>query len=415
MNENVGARVLIRNARLFGEEKLSDLLIKDGLFNNIGVNLQLEANEVEVIDAKGMLLTPTFVDPHLHIDKAFTAKNGRISKKETLEDSISIMHKVKKQYTKEDVKERAVKAIKDSVKYGATKVRANVDIDNYCNLVALEGCLLAKEETQDIADVQLVAFPQEGIFSNPGTDKLMEEALRIGADVVGGMPAAEWIEDESRRHVDFVFELAEKYDRDIDMHIDQTKDYSSMSLEYAAFKSIKEGYQGRVTGGHCTSLAYQNKSHASKVIELLRIAEFNVCANPQVLSIMGIDEEPRTRGLTRIRELVEAGVNVGIAQDTISDGFHLFGTGDPLDYGLLMAYAAQYNSTDTVRIIFDMITYNSAKIMRLTDYGIKIGNSADFNLIFAENEGEALRLRPGRLVFKKGKVIARIEKQESFP
>ncbi|RLD12651.1 MAG: cytosine deaminase [Caldiserica bacterium] len=401
--------LLVKNAKVRGWKENVDLFIKDGKFVNIGKDLNVKADEV--IDADGNLVTPTFVNTHLHIDKAFTALSGRFGREETLEESIKIMHEIKRNYTKEDVKERAKRAIRDSVKYGVTKIRGHVDIDTYCGLTALEGCLLAKEETKDIADVQLVAFAQEGIFRDKGTEELMYEAMKMGADVVGGMPAAEWISSESIRHVDFVFELAEKFDADIDMHIDQAKDPFAQSLEYTAFRSIQEGYQGRVTGGHCTSLAYQNDAHAKKVIELLKLADFNVCVNPQVLAIMGVDPEPRTRGVTRVRELVEAGVNVATAQDTICDGFHLFGTGDPLDYGLLMAYVAQYNSTDKVGIIFDMITKNSAKIMRLNDYGIKEGNTADFNIIFAETESEALRTRPGRLVFRKGKLIAKLEKK----
>ncbi len=400
--------LLIKNARLRDKKTLVDIFISGGKFKKIGSNLNLKADEI--FDVQENLVTPTFVDTHLHIDKAYTACRGRFGKEESLEESIKIMHSIKKDYTVEDVKERAVRAIKESVIFGVTKIRGHVDIDTITGLTALEGCLKAKEETKNIADVQLVAFPQEGIFRDPGTEKLMYKAMEMGADVVGGMPAAEWTMDESRKHVDLVFKIAKKYNADIDMHIDQTKDPFAQSLEYTAMKSIKEGYQGRVTGGHCTSLAYQNDAHAIKVIELLKLANFNVCVNPQVLAIMGIDPEPRTRGLTRVRDLVAAGINVATAQDTICDGFHIYGTGDPLDYGLLMAYQAQYNSTSSAKIIYDMITFNSAKIMRLNNYGIKVGNIADFNIIFSKNESEALRTRPNRLVFKQGRLIAEYKK-----
>jgi len=404
--------LLIKDAKLRNKEGVVDILVSNGKI--VSIEKELKLNTDEVFDAQGNLVTPTFVDTHLHIDKAYTASYGRSSKEETLEESIKIMHDIKRNYTVEDVQERAERAIKESVKFGAAKIRGHVDIDTIGGLTALEGCLKAKEATKDIADVQLVAFAQEGIFRDPGTEELMYKAMDMGADVVGGMPAAEWMMDESREHVDLVFEIAKKYDVDIDMHIDQTKDPCAQSLEYFALKSIKEGYRGRVTGGHCTSLAYQDDAHAKKVIELLKLANFNVCVNPQVLAIMGVDPEPRTRGITRVRELVEAGVNVATAQDTICDGFHIYGTGDPLDYGLLMAYQAQYNSTSGAKIIYDMITFNSAKIMRLDDYGIKVGNTADFNIIFAKNESEALRTRPGRLVFRKGKLIAKYEKEGIF-
>ncbi|MGB9763671.1 MAG: amidohydrolase family protein [Minisyncoccia bacterium] len=412
MNQKLSldATLLIKNAKLLNEDRIVDIYIEDGKFKIIKENLHINADVV--IDVEGNIITPTFVDPHLHIDKAFTFESRRVGKEETLEESIRLMHDIKKHYSKEDVKKRAIRAIKDSIKFGVTIIRAPIDVDNYCNLTALEGAILAKDEMKNFVDLELVAFPQEGIFCNEGTEKLMVQAVEMGADVVGGMPAAEWIDEESKKHVDYVFELAKKFNLDIDMHVDQTKDYFARSLEYIAYKTIKENYFGRVTAAHCTSLSYQNDAHAKKVIELLKIANLNICVNPQVLLIMGIDKEPRTRGLTRVRELVEEGVNVAIGQDTISDGFHLFGTGDPLDYGLLFAYAAQYNSINKVEKIFDMITYNGARILRLKNYGIKEGNPADFNILFCKSECEALRLRPGRLVFKNGRLLAKFDKKE---
>ncbi len=406
--------LIVLNARLRGRNRLTDLHISEGVFRKItdagesSTTPQRNAG-ARTIDAGGNLVAPTFVNPHLHIDKAYTALSGRNSGEETLEDSIRIMQDIKRGYTVEDVASRAERAIRQSVLYGVTKIRANVDIDTIGGLIALKGCLAAKERTKEIADVQLVAFPQEGIFRDHGTEKLMHEAIEMGADVVGGMPAAEWIQDEARRHVDLVFELATKHGLDIDMHMDQSKDPFDRSLEYTAYRSIAIGYEERVTGGHCTSLAYQPAAHAAKVIELLKLARFNVCVNPQTLAIMGVDQEPRTRGISRVRELVDAGVNVATAQDTICDGFHLYGTGDPLDYGLLMAYQAQYNSTRTAGIVFEMLTNNAAKVMRLGTYGIAEGNPADFNIVFAPTESEALRTRSSRLVFRAGKQIAEYE------
>ncbi len=402
--------LLIQNARLRGRDQLADLWIEDGVFREITDagrgSAAAKTTDADIVDAAGRLVTPTFVNPHLHIDKAYTALSGRSSGEETLEDSIRIMHEIKRAYTVEEVAARATRAIRQSVLFGATKIRANVDIDTIGGLTAMRGCMLAKEQTREIADVQLVAFPQEGIFRDPGTEKLMREAIELGADVVGGMPAAEWIPDEARRHVELVYQLAAEHDLDIDMHMDQSKDPFDRSLEYTAYRSMQLGYEGRVTGGHCTSLAYQPAAHAAKVIKLLKLAGFHVCVNPQTLAIMGVDQEPRTRGISRVRELVEAGVNVGTAQDTICDGFHLYGTGDPLDYGLLMAYQAQYNSTSTAGIVMDMLTVNSARIMRLENYGIVEGAAADFNIIAATSESEALRRRPSRRVFKGGRQVA---------
>jgi len=408
--------LLVRNARIGNRTDVTDILIEDGAFSKVEPGITHAADET--VDATGKLVTPTFVDPHLHIDKAYTSLPGvgrrDETREETLEESIRLMHEIKRGYTVQDVSERAIRAIKESVMRGVTRIRANADIDTIGGLTALRGCLAAREETREIADVQIVAFPQEGIFRDPGTEKLMWEALDLGADVVGGMPAAEWLAEDARRHVDLVFEMAKKYDLDIDMHIDQSKDPFDQSLEYTALKAMREGYAGRVTGGHCTSLAYQPAAHAAKVIELLAAADFHVCVNPQTLAIMGVDPEPRTRGISRVRELVEAGVNVGTSQDTICDGFHIYGTGDPLDYGLLMAYQAQYNSTMTAGIVFDMLTVNSAGIMRLEGYGIAPGNQADFNIVEAPTVSEALRTRPSRTVYRAGRPIARYEARSTL-
>jgi cytosine deaminase len=218
------------------------------------------------------------------------------------------------------------------------------------------------------------------------------------------------------RHVDLVFEIAEKYNVLIDMHIDQSKDMFDRSLEYTAWQTLQRGWGGRVTGGHCTSIAYQNQSHAEKVMRLLKKADVNICTNTQTLTIMGIDLEPRTRGVTRIREMVEMGINVATAQDTICDGFHLYGTGDPLDYGLVGAYAAQYNTPATARIMFDMLTKNSARIFDPDGkYGITVGNDADLNVIDAPNVQEALRTRATRpYVIRQGKVIASFERKATL-
>ena len=407
--------MLIKNAKLVDRKEELDILIKDGRFTSIEKNIDKE-NEMDIIDAKGCIVTPTFVNPHMHLDKVYTAVGGRESKVETLEESIEIMHDLKREYTVENVKRRALRAIKDCVSFGTTKIRTSVDIDNIIDLIGLKGVLAAKEECKEICDIQIIAFPQEGIFTNKGTEELLWEAMEAGADVIGGMPAAEWTDEYSKKHVNLVFEIAKCYDVDIDMHIDQTKDIFARSLEYTAMRTLEENYHGRVTGGHCTSISYQNDAHAKKVMELLKLVDFNVCTNPQVLAIMGIDSEPRTRGVTRIREMVEMGINVATAQDTICDGFHIFGTGDPLDYGLLCAYISQYNTPASVKIIFNMITKNAAKILSVDDkYGIEVGNKADLNIIDAPNIQEAFRLRADRkYVIKNGKIIVENKSTTKF-
>lgn len=407
--------LLIQNARILGHSGTEDILIgDDGRYLKIAPQIDVSScPDAKRIDAGEMMAAPTFVNTHMHFDKAYTSLRGREDSSETLEDSIRIMHDRIRQYTVEDVYQRALRAIRECVMYGTTKLRTNVDISNLDpKLVALQGVLLAKEATKDICDLQVIAFPQEGIFRNRGTDRLLHEAMDMGCDVVGGMPAAEWLDDLKLRHVDFVFDLAEKYGAMIDMHIDQSKDAFDRTLEYTAWKTLERGWGGRVTGGHCTSIAYQNQSHAIKVMQLIRESGMNICTNTQVLAIMGIDAEPRTRGVTRIREMVDMGINVATAQDTICDGFHLYGTGDPLDYGLIGAYTGQYNTPETARLVFDMLTTRSMKIFAPgAAYGIAEGNDADLNIIDADNVQEALRTRASRpYVIRHGRVIASFQK-----
>ena len=408
--------LLIKNARILGHGSVEDILISDeGKYLEIRPHIDASAIEnLQVIDAEQRMAAPTFVNTHMHFDKAYTSLSGREDSTETLEDSIHIMHDRIRAYTVEDVQARATRAIRECVMYGTTKLRTNVDISNLDpKLTALQGVLAAKEATKDICDLQVIAFPQEGIFCNEGADKLMYAAMDMGCDIAGGMPAAEWLDEHKLRHVDFVFELAEKYGALIDMHIDQSKDMFDRSLEYTAWLTLQKGWAGRVTGGHCTSIAYQNQSHAIKVMKLIKAAGMNICTNTQVLAIMGIDAEPRTRGVTRIREMVDMGINIATAQDTICDGFHLYGTGDPLDYGLIGAYTSQYNTPETARLVFDMLTSRSMKIFDPgAKYGIEVGNDADLNIIDADNVQEALRTRASRpYIIRQGRVIASFERK----
>ena len=419
--------LLIKKANINGTGTIADILIdENGKYKEISENITA-SDGTKVIEAYSMMACPTFVNTHMHFDKAYTSyeqgrqsfgkENWISSTEETLEDAIFVMHERIRKYTPEDVARRAERAIRDCVMYGTTKLRSNIDISMLDpNLNAVKGLLLAKEATKDICDLQLVAFPQEGIYCDPGTDKLMEEAMEMGCDVVGGMPAAELLDEHARAHVDFVFDMAEKYHALIDMHIDQSKDMFDRSLEYTAWKTMERGWQGRVTGGHCTSITYQNQAHAIKVMKMLKNADVNICANTQTMAIMGIDQEPRTRGVTRIREMVDMGINVITAQDTICDGFHLYGTGDPLDYGLVGCYCAQYNTPETARIMWDMLTSGSARAFDPdAKYGIQIGNDADLNIVDAPSVHEAIRIRASRpYILRRGKVIAGFERKAAM-
>jgi len=326
------------------------------------------------------------------------------------EQSIAIMRDVKRAYTVDDVAERATRVIHALVAYGATFVRSYVDVDTITGLTALAGVVAARERCRPLAHVEIIAFPQEGILCDPGTDELMAQALERGADVVGGMPHAEMLESESSRHTDLVFELARRFDRDIQMHVDETDDPGARTLHYYAVKAVREAWTGRVSADHVTALAAYDDTYAARVIGLVARAGMSVVTLPTKLMRGGIrDRQPRRRGITRVQELLEAGVNVAYGQDVIQDGFlPVFGTGDPLQIGFLLAFAAQFHTGRAIETLYDMATVNGAHLMRLPDYGLEVGCRADLVVLDAPSVHEAYRLQAPRVaVIHDGRVVAR--------
>ncbi len=362
------------------------------------------------LDAAGHLTTPSFVEPHIHLDKVLTAGRARENTTNAFEEAIAIMREVKRAYTVEDVADRATQVIHWLVGHGVTLVRSYVDVDTIVGLTALEGVLVARERCRRLAHVELIAFPQEGIWCDPGTDELMRRAVESGADVVGGMPFAEMIESDSDRHIDFAFALARRFDRDVQMHVDESDDPGARTLHAVAVAAIKAGWHGRVTADHATALAAYDDNYAARVMSLVARARMNVVVLPTKLMRGGVrDKEPRRRGITRVKELLAAGVNVAYGQDVIQDGFlPVFGTGDPLQVGFLLAFAAQFSSRASIETLYDMATVNGARIMRRPDYGLEVGRRADLVVVDAPSVHEAYRTQPPRLaVLHDGRVVAR--------
>jgi len=400
--------LIVRRARRRDHAELVDIGIADGRIARIAPHLVESA--AEEIDAAGRLTTASFVEPHIHLDKALTAPRARENTTNAFEDSLAIMREVKRTYTVDDVAERATRVIHGLVGHGVTFIRSYVDVDTIAGLTALDGVLVARERCRHLAHVELIAFPQEGIFTDPGTDELMTRALERGADVVGGMPHAEVLESESTRHTDLVFTLARRFDRDVQMHVDETDDPGARTLHAFAVRAIRAGWQGRVTADHATALAAYDDSYAARVISLVARAGMSVVTLPTKLMRGGIrDKEPRRRGLTRVRELLAAGVNVAYGQDVIQDGFlPVFGTGDPLQMGFLLAFGAQFSSRASIETLCDMATVNGARIMRRSDYGLEAGRRADLVVVDAPSVQEAYRTQPARLaVVHDGRVVAR--------
>jgi len=400
--------VIVRSAKLRGRETLVDIGIAEGLIQRIEPRLAGPATQE--IDAAGHLTTSAFVEPHIHLDKALTAERARANPTNVFEEAIAIMREVKKTYTVEDVAARATRVIHWLVGHGVTFIRSYVDVDTITGLVALEGVVRAREACRALAHIELIAFPQEGIFTDPGTDELLVQAMERGADVVGGMPHAEMIEADSNRHTDLVFRLAKRFDRDIQMHVDETDDPGARTLHHYAVTAIREGYAGRVTADHVTALAAYDDSYAARVIALVARARMNVVSLPGKLMRGGAAPcRARRRGITRVKELLAAGVNVAYGQDVVMDGFSpVFGTGDPLQVGFLMAYAAQFSSPESIETLYDMATVNGARLMRRPDYGLAVGCAADLVVVGAPSVQEAYRTQPPRLaVIHRGQLVAR--------
>lgn len=412
--------MIIRNAKLRKKLILVDIAIAKDKIERIERAGRIEKGYGKEINADGNLVVPTFVEPFIHLDKVFLAESVRENISGTYSEALEIIRGKKANYTVERAKERKQieermnRYIQLAVGNGVTIIRSHVDVDTIAELVPLEALLNVKEKYSGIVDLQIVAFPQEGIIKDEGAEELLRKAMEVGADVVGGVPANEMTDEDSKKHLDIVFDIAKEYDADIDVHIDETDDPSSRTLQYLAVKTIREGYQGRVTAGHVCALTAYDDYYAAKVIQLVKEAKINIKSGPQCeLMLQGkLDKQPIRRGITRVKELIGAGVNVTYGQDITADPFvPYFGQADPLEIGQIMALAAQLYNREEIEILFDMPTINAAKALRIEDYGIKVGKTASLNVLNAKTVQEAFQTRSDRLfVIKKGRVIAENKK-----
>ena len=362
----------------------------------------------DAIDCAGKLVLPTFIDAHVHLDKVLIRDELR-EHDGTLAGAIGAIHERKRRYTAEDVRARARAVIEESVRLGTTRLRSHVDVDTIGGLTPLDGVLAAAADCAGIAEVQTIAFPQEGLLRDPGAYALMEAAVEAGADVVGGMPHWETDEPAQREHVRLCFELAERFDRDLDMHVDETDDGGVRTLEMVADEALARGFTGRVCAGHVCSLAAADHEYAERVIEKCRRAEISIAANPVtnlVLQGRG-DRGLIRRGTTRIGELRAAGVNVLFGQDCVNDGFYPFGRGSMLEVALISAHAAHLTTRADLDFALRAITDAPARAMRVTDYGLRPGARADLQLLPAPSWSEALRLQPmPEKVWFRGRLVA---------
>jgi cytosine deaminase len=400
--------LLIRHARLHRRAGLVDLAIQDGYFARIAPELAA-ASAAREIDAAGNLLSPPFIDAHVHLDAVLTVGQPRYNSSATLLEGIQIWSERKRDLSREDVKRRALEEIRWEVAQGTLHIRSHVDV---CDpeLTALRALLELREEIRDICDLQLVAFPQDGIFSFPNGRQLMRQALELGCDIVGGIPHYEWTSALGIEDVHFVFALAKEFNRDIDCHCDETDDPQSRFTEVMAADTLLQSWQGRVTASHCTAMHSYDNAYAFKLIRLLAQAQVNIVANPfDNVALQGrFDTYPKRRGITRVKELLAAGVNVSLGHDSIMDPWFPLGRGDMLAAAQLTLFLCHMNGYEEMQDVLDLITTNAARTLRVQDhYGIEEGKPASFLLLHAPSAIEALRLLPERLyVFKDGREVA---------
>ena len=401
--------LIIRHAQLHRHDGLVDIATKDGHFASIVGELPSDSSAPREIDAAGRLVVPPFIDAHVHLDAVLTVGRPRYNTTGTLLEGIQIWSELKPGLSREDVKKRALEEIRWEVAQGSLHIRSHVDVCDP-NLTALRALLEVREEVRDICNLQLVAFPQDGILSFPNGRELMRQAMELGCDVVGGIPHYEWTRDMGVEDVHYAFALAREFNRDIDCHCDETDDPISRFTEVMAADTIQQGWQGRVTASHCTAMHSYDNAYAFKLIRLLARAQVNVVANPfdNVVLQGRFDTYPKRRGITRVKELLAAGVNVALGHDSIMDPWFPLGKGDMLAAGQLALFLCHMSGYDEINAVLDLITTNAARTLRVQDsYGIEEGKPADFLVLDAPSAFEALRLVPARLhVFKSGREVA---------
>jgi cytosine deaminase len=398
---------VVRNCRLEDRPELADVAVSGGLIARVGGRIGGEA--AAELDAAGRLVSPAFVQPHIHLDKVGTRPLLGENRTGTLGEAIDILHRIKRSARPSEVAERAGVVIRQAVASGTTRIRSHVDVDTVGGLAPLRGALQAAREHADLCEVQTVVFPQEGIIRDQGTADLMDEAMRSGGDVVGGMPHWESDEEAAREHIEICLRLAERYDADVDMHVDETDDPSSKTLEMLVDATVAHGWQGRVTAGHCCAMAAWDDEYARAVIARAAAADVRFVSNPATnLMLQGrLDSEPRRRGLPRVKEMLAAGLTVACGQDCVDDGFYPFGTADQLQVALIFCHAAQLSLPVEIDAALTAIRAAAARVVGVRGYGLEPGCPADLVVLDAEDMREALRLQAARSwVIRGGSVVA---------
>ncbi|MGN0154993.1 MAG: cytosine deaminase [Lachnospiraceae bacterium] len=407
-----------KNVRLKGNTELTEIMVEDGITTQIGAKLPAVDEE---IDLEGNLVIPPYVDPHIHLDYVFTANIGEVNSSGTLFEGIQRWSESKDHLTVDIVKERVRAGIKKEMLHGVQALRTHIDVTDP-KLTSLKAMLEVKEELKDLIDIQIVAFPQEGMYAYKGGDELVEEALKMGADCVGAIPHYELAREFGEKSIHKTVELAVKYNKLIDVHCDETDDVQSRFLELLNALVLMEDIGSRTAASHTCSFGSADNSYAFRMMKLLKKSGINFISCPtENIYLQGRqDTYPKRRGLTRVKELNDNGINVCFAQDSMSDPWYPLGNGNMmmiLDHGI---HIAQMMSPKEIENALDLVTINGAKTMNLGEYGIVEGKPANFIVLDAKSEFEAIceragivaSVRKGEFLFQKNTV--KIENAKDF-
>lgn len=396
-----GAELLIRNARLRGHEALCDIAIAGGRIASIAATGAMKGRSE--IDARGNLVTPSFVNPHLHLCKVWTLP---MMSEEALNayqgdgmsqalSAIDLASKVKEKYDAAWIVPNARRAVALAALYGTLHIRALADVDSKARLEGVKALIAVREEFRGIVDIQVVAFAQDGILRDPGTDKLMHEAMALGCDVVGGIPWIEYTDADAKKHVDLCFDLAQEFDKDVSMLLDDAGDASLRTLEMMALAAIERGWEGRALAHHCRAMALYPAPYLERLCGTLRKAKVPVVTDPHTGPLHA-----------RVRELLAAGVTVCLGQDDISDAYYPYGRNNMLEVAFLASHLLWMMSRADMETLYDLITTAPARAMNIPDYGLAVGNMANLVVLDQPDVNEALRFHAAPVaVISSGRAI----------
>ena len=400
--------MLVKNVHIHNREGLWQILIEEGKISRIFSQDEVFNYSGEILDGEEGIIYPPFVEPHIHLDATQTAGQPNWNQSGTLFEGIERWAERKSLLSHEDVKSRAWKTLKWQIANGVQHVRTHVDVSDP-TLTALKAMLEVKKEIAPWVDLQIVAFPQEGILSYPNGEKLLEQAMEMGADVVGGIPHFEFTREYGVESMHIAFDIARKYNKQIDIHCDEIDDEQSRFVETVAALALKYDMGEKVTASHTTAMHSYNNAYASRLFRLLKMSKIHFVANPLVnIHLQGrFDTYPKRRGVTRVKEMLKNNINVCFGHDDVFDPWYPLGTANMLQVLHMGLHVCQLMGYGQINDGLKLVTENSAKALGLTDYGIKEGNSANFIVLPAENGFDAVRRQvPTRYSIRYGKVIS---------